>query len=133
MMSFLKTFGKGILYFLGLPFLVVFLILYGFYLFVIFVIYFMKMIVYYFKGKSFSFKDEMDEKAFDILRKKKKENLDKEIAQSASTNITNNFINIDKDLLNSMKNSGVLEGNSKNLKENEPPLIDVSKDNEDIN
>ena len=38
MIEFLKTFGKGLLYFVLLPFIVVFLLLYGLYLLVIFFI-----------------------------------------------------------------------------------------------
>ena len=73
MMSFLKTFGKGILYFIGLPFLIVFLVLYGIYLFGIFLYYFLKMIIYFFKGKKFNLKDEMDDKALYILKQRKAE------------------------------------------------------------
>ena len=93
MMSFLKTFGKGILYFIGLPFLIVFLVLYGIYLFGIFLYYFLKMIIYFFKGKKFNLKDEMDDKALYILKQRKAEAINKEL-NPTPTNITNNFTNI---------------------------------------
>lgn len=130
MMSFLKTFGKGILYFIGLPFLIVFLVLYGIYLFGIFLYYFLKMIIYFFKGKKFNLKDEMDDKALYILKQRKAEAINKEL-NPTPTNITNNFtnINVDPNMLNTLKNSQI---DKELIEEKETPLIDVTKDNEDL-
>lgn len=130
MMSFLKTFGKGILYFIGLPFLVIFLALYGIYLFGIFLYYFLKMIIYFFKGKKFSLKDEMDDKALYILKQRKAEAINKEL-NPTPTNITNNFtnINVDPNMLNSLKNN---QPETDLIEKKETPLIDVTNDNEDL-
>lgn len=130
MMSFLKTFGKGILYFIGLPFLIVFLFLYGIYLFGIFLYYFLKMIIYFFKGKKFNLKDEMDDKALYILKQRKAEAINKEL-NPTPTNITNNFtnINVDPNMLNTLKNNQI---DKELIEEKETPLIDVTKDNEDL-
>ena len=70
MITFLKTFGKGILYFIGLPFLLLFLCLYGAYLLVIFFIVSIKSVILFFAGKNISIKDELDDKAFKILKAK---------------------------------------------------------------
>ena len=130
MMSFLKTFGKGILYFIGLPFLIVFLVLYGIYLFGIFLYYFLKMIIYFFKGKKFNLKDEMDDKALYILKQRKAEAINKDL-NPTPTNITNNFtnINVDPNMLNTLKNNQI---DKELIEEKETPLIDVTKDNEDL-
>lgn len=130
MMSFLKTFGKGILYFIGLPFLIIFLILYGIYLFGIFLYYFLKMIIYFFKGKKFNLKDEMDDKALYILKQRKAEAINKEL-NPTPTNITNNFtnINVDPNMLNNLKNNQI---DRELIEEKDTPLIDVTKDNEDL-
>lgn len=64
MTSFLKTFGLGILYFILLPFLLVYLILMGIYLL-------FKNIVYIFLYKNKSYKDDLftkEDKAFKILK-----------------------------------------------------------------
>ena len=130
MMRFFKTFGKGILYFIGLPFLIVFLVLYGIYLFGIFLYYFLKMIIYFFKGKKFNLKDEMDDKALYILKQRKAEAINKEL-NPTPTNITNNFtnINVDPNMLNTLKNNQI---DRELIEEKETPLIDVTKDNEDL-
>lgn len=130
MMSFLKTFGKGILYFIGLPFLIVFLFLYGFYLFVIFLIYFVKMVVLFFKGKKFSLKDEMDQKAYLILKQRKAEAISRQV-NPAPTTINNNFtsINVSPELLT--KPTFKVEEEKQipnNIKE-----IDLSNNSEDNN
>ena len=57
-----------LLYFVLLPFIVVFLLLYGLYLLVIFFITLFKILVLFFKGKTISLKNELDEKAFEILK-----------------------------------------------------------------
>lgn len=92
MIEFLKTFGKGLLYFILLPFIVVFLLLYGLYLLVIFFITLFKILVLFFKGKTVSLKNELDEKAFEIL-KNKKMNTVTNTAQQAQGNTINNTYN----------------------------------------
>ena len=92
MIEFLKTFGKGLLYFVLLPFIVVFLLLYGLYLLVIFFITLFKILVLFFKGKTVSLKNELDEKAFEIL-KNKKMNTVTNTAQQAQGNTINNTYN----------------------------------------
>lgn len=92
MIEFLKTFGKGLLYFVLLPFIVVFLLLYGLYLLVIFLITLFKILVLFFKGKTISLKNELDEKAFEIL-KNKKMNAVTNTAQQAQGNTINNTYN----------------------------------------
>ncbi len=92
MIEFLKTFGKGLLYFVLLPFIVVFLLLYGLYLLVIFFITLFKILVLFFKGKTISLKNELDEKAFEIL-KNKKMNAVTNTAQQAQGNTINNTYN----------------------------------------
>lgn len=92
MIEFLKTFGKGLLYFVLLPFIVVFLLLYGLYLLVIFFITLFKILVLFFKGKTISLKNELDEKAFEIF-KNKKMNAVTNTAQQAQGNTINNTYN----------------------------------------
>ena len=92
MIEFLKTFGKGLLYFVLLPFIVVFLLLYGLYLLDIFFITLFKILVLFFKGKTISLKNELDEKAFEIL-KNKKMNAVTNTAQQAQGNTINNTYN----------------------------------------
>lgn len=92
MIEFLKTFGKGLLYFVLLPFIVVFLLLYGLYLLAIFFITLFKILVLFFKGKTISLKNELDEKAFEIL-KNKKMNAVTNTAQQAQGNTINNTYN----------------------------------------
>ena len=104
MIEFFKTFGKGILYFIGFPFLLVFLCLCGLYLFVIFIITTFKNIILFFKGKNISLKDELDIKAMEILKNKRKERLNNVInqtTQQANTinNTYNNINVIPKELL----------------------------------
>lgn len=92
MIEFLKTFGKGLLYFVLLPFIVVFLLLYGLYLLVIFFITLFKILILFFKGKTISLRNELDEKAFEIL-KNKKMNAVTNTAQQAQGNTINNTYN----------------------------------------
>ena len=64
MTSFLKTFGLGILYFILLPFLLIYLVLMGIYLF-------FKNIIYIFLYKNRSYKEQLfkkEDKAFKILK-----------------------------------------------------------------
>lgn len=67
MTSFLKTFGEGFLYFIGLPFILVGLIIYGLYLSIVFIVMAIKGIVLFFKGKKYSLMLPEDKLAEDIL------------------------------------------------------------------
>lgn len=68
MVEFLKIFGEGFLFFLGLPFILIGLVVYGLYLFVVFIVMAIKNMVLFFKGKKFSLMLEEDYKADEILR-----------------------------------------------------------------
>ncbi len=68
MVEFLKIFGEGFLFFLGLPFILLGLVIYGLYLFVVFIVMAIKNMVLFFKGKKFSLMLEEDYKAEEILR-----------------------------------------------------------------
>lgn len=98
MIEFLKTFGKGLLYFVLLPFIVVFLLLYGLYLLVIFFITLFKILVLFFKGKTISLKNELDEKAFEILKNKKMNNVTNTAQQAQSNTINNTYNTIHLDV-----------------------------------
>lgn len=98
MIEFLKTFGKGLLYFVLLPFIVVFLLLYGLYLLVIFFITLFKILVLFFKGKTISLKNELDEKAFDILKNKKMNNVTNSAQQAQGNTINNTYNTIHLDV-----------------------------------
>ena len=54
MLDFLKIFGEGLLFFLGLPFILVGLVLYGIYLLFVFIFMSIKGIILFFKGKKYS-------------------------------------------------------------------------------
>ena len=98
MIEFLKTFGKGLLYFVLLPFIVVFLLLYGLYLLVIFFITLFKILVLFFKGKTISLKNELDEKAFEILKNKKMNNVTNSAQQAQGNTINNTYNTIHLDV-----------------------------------
>lgn len=119
MMEFLKTFGKGILYFIGFPFLLIFLIGYGFYLLFIFFQYLIKVIVYFFKGKKVSLKDDLDDEAYKILKSRKEQSLNPQNGEK-SPQITNNFINFDPSMFNKQTSS--------NPSKIEDKVIDYSED-----
>ena len=53
MLDFLKIFGEGLLFFLGLPFILVGLVLYGLYLLFVFIFMSIKGIILFFKGVYF--------------------------------------------------------------------------------
>ncbi|MCB9499439.1 MAG: hypothetical protein H6689_02740 [Erysipelotrichaceae bacterium] len=67
MTSFLKTFGEGFLYFIGLPFILVGLVIYGLYLLIVFIVMSIKGIVLFFKGKKYSLMLPEDKLAEEIL------------------------------------------------------------------
>lgn len=67
MKSFLQTFGNGFLYFIGSPFILVALVIYGIYLFGLFLFMTIKGIVLFFKGKKLDFILPEDLKAEQIL------------------------------------------------------------------
>ncbi len=118
MKYFLTTFGKGILYFILSPFALVFIILFGIYLFFLNIFTFCKE----FKKKN-STKDyvsRLDKKALDILKGNKyvEENVNQ------PSNVTNNNIVITskEDLMNLMKEFKE-EESKKAISQNDPKLI----------
>lgn len=126
MLDFLKIFGEGLLFFLGLPFILVGLVLYGIYLLFVFIFMSIKGIVLFFKGKKYSLILEEDLKAEEIL-KNGINNLQPQVQAVNSSNVTYNNtynqININKtndkplnpvDLTKVIENnepSGYIEGN----------------------
>lgn len=69
MLDFLKIFGEGFLFFIGLPFILVGLVIYGLYLFVVFIVMSIKGLILFFKGKKYSLMLPEDLKADEILKK----------------------------------------------------------------
>ena len=72
----------------------------------------------------------IDKIATYILKQRKAEAINKEL-NPTPTNITNNFtnINVDPNMLNTLKNNQI---DKELIEEKETPLIDVTKDNEDL-
>jgi len=68
MLDFLKIFGEGFLFFIGLPFILVGLVIYGLYLFVVFIVMSIKCLILFFKGKKYSLMLPEDLKADEILK-----------------------------------------------------------------
>ena len=114
MKSFFTIFGKGILYFLAMPFMLVFLVLFGIYMLIVFFITLTKTIILFFQGKPTGIKDELDEKALFILRERKKEALTNSVKQMQP--ITQNTINQTNNYYN-------LNATPQNLQTKEAPLI----------
>lgn len=130
MLDFLKIFGEGFLFFIGLPFILVGLVIYGLYLFVIFIVMSIKGLILFFKGKKYSLMLPEDLKADEIL--KKGINLNPQVQtqtvnnSSVTYNSTYNQINISAktnnneglkpvdylDQTNGDNVNGFLEGNS---------------------
>ncbi len=130
MLDFLKIFGEGFLFFIGLPFILVGLVIYGLYLFVVFIVMSIKGLILFFKGKKYSLMLPEDLKADEIL--KKGINLNPQVQtqtvnnSSVTYNNTYNQINISAktnnneglkpvDYLDQTNNdnvNGFLEGNS---------------------
>ncbi len=126
MLDFLKIFGEGLLFFLGLPFILVGLVLYGIYLLFVFIFMSIKGIVLFFKGKKYSLILEEDLKAEEIL-KNGINNMQPQAQTVNSSNVTYNNtynqININKNndkplnpvdltkVIESNEPSGYIEGN----------------------
>ena len=100
MLDFLKIFGEGLLFFLGLPFILVGLVLYGLYLLFVFIFMSIKGIILFFKGKKYSLILEEDLRAEEILKNGLNNGMQAQTQNVSTSNITyhNTFnqININK-------------------------------------
>lgn len=119
MLDFLKIFGEGLLFFLGLPFILVGLVLYGLYLLFVFIFMSIKGIILFFKGKKYSLILEEDLRAEEILKKGLNNGMQTQTQNVSTSNITyhNTFnqININKENdkpLNPVDLTKVIENNS---------------------
>lgn len=120
MLDFLKIFGEGLLFFLGLPFILVGLVLYGLYLLFVFIFMSIKGIILFFKGKKYSLILEEDLRAEEILKNGLNNGMQAQTQNVSTSNITyhNTFnqININKENdkpLNPVDLTKVIENNSK--------------------
>ncbi len=132
MIDFLKTFGKGLLYFILLPLIILFLLIYGFYLFILFLISIFKIIVLFFQGKNVSIKDELDEEALKILRSKKDKKINENDNPSNKGVIHNtyNTFNLDVDSKKLTNNSNLIDENDI-LYKKDAIEVDTQKENKD--
>lgn len=132
MIDFLKTFGKGLLYFILLPLIILFLLIYGFYLFILFIISIFKIIVLFFQGKNVSIKDELDEEALKILRSKKDKKINENDNSSNKGIIHNtyNTFNLDVDSKKLTNNSNLIDENDI-LYKKDAIEVDTQKENKD--
>lgn len=119
MLDFLKIFGEGLLFFLGLPFILVGLVLYGLYLLFVFIFMSIKGIILFFKGKKYSLILEEDLRAEEILKNGLNNVMQAQTQNVSTSNITyhNTFnqININKENdkpLNPVDLTKVIENNS---------------------
>ena len=119
MLDFLKIFGEGLLFFLGLPFILVGLVLYGIYLLFVFIVMSIKGIILFFKGKKYSLILEEDLRAEEILKNGLNNGMQAQTQNVSTSNITyhNTFnqININKENdkpLNPVDLTKVIENNS---------------------
>ena len=119
MLDFLKIFGEGLLFFLGLPFILVGLVLYGLYLLFVFIFMSIKGIILFFKGKKYSLILEEDLRAEEILKNGLNNGMQAQTQNVSTSNITyhNTFnqININKENdkpLNPVDLTKVIESNS---------------------
>lgn len=119
MLDFLKIFGEGLLFFLGLPFILVGLVLYGLYLLFVFIFMSIKGIILFFKGKKYSLILEEDLRAEEILKNGLNNGMQTQTQNVSTSNITyhNTFnqININKENdkpLNPVDLTKVIENNS---------------------
>ena len=119
MLDFLKIFGEGLLFFLGSPFILVGLVLYGLYLLFVFIFMSIKGIILFFKGKKYSLILEEDLRAEEILKNGLNNGMQAQTQNVSTSNITyhNTFnqININKENdkpLNPVDLTKVIENNS---------------------
>ena len=119
MLDFLTIFGEGLLFFLGLPFILVGLVLYGLYLLFVFIFMSIKGIILFFKGKKYSLILEEDLRAEEILKNGLNNGMQAQTQNVSTSNITyhNTFnqININKENdkpLNPVDLTKVIENNS---------------------
>lgn len=96
MIEFLKTFGYGFLYFIGLPFICVGLVFYGIYLLLMFIYLSIKGIILFFRGKKLDMILPEDQKAEEIFLARIN-NRDNQVLRSqaamANAGVTYNTIN----------------------------------------
>lgn len=119
MKAFFVTLGKGILYFILFPFALVFIALYGIYLFFLNIFTFLGMFK---KKKSMKkYVDNLDQKAMNILKGNK---YIEDVVQQTTSNVTNNNIVITnkEDLMNLVK-SLKEEEKVNQISQNDPKLI----------
>ena len=120
MKAFFVTLGKGILYFILFPFALIFISLYGIYLF------FLNIFTFFgeFKKKKSMKKyvSDLDEKAMNILKGNKY--VEESAPQQISSNVTNNNIVITnkEDLMNLVRELKQ-EKNVNEIPQNDPKLI----------
>ena len=120
MKAFFVTLGKGILYFILFPFALIFISLYGVYLF------FLNIFTFFgeFKKKKSMKKyvSDLDEKAMNILKGNKY--VEESVPQQISSNVTNNNIVITnkEDLMNLVKELKQ-EQKVNEIPQNDPKLI----------
>ena len=119
MLDFLKIFGEGLLFFLGLPFILVGLVLYGLYLLFVFIFMSIKGIILFIKGKKYSLILDEDLRAEEILKNGLNNGMQAQTQNVSTSNITyhNTFnqININKENdkpLNPVDLTKVIENNS---------------------
>jgi len=67
MMALLKLLGKGLLYILLLPLGLAFFILYGIYLFIVWIVMFFRTIILFFRGKETGLNLPEDQRALELL------------------------------------------------------------------
>lgn len=121
MMDFLKLLGKGLLYIILLPLGIVGFAIYGLYLFIIFIIYFFKRIIYFFKGDKFDLNMPEDKKALEIL------NNARDFSSETPTNPASNTINYNMYNVHVHPDKKLGDASNNVIEEDDPSLIDTTK------
>lgn len=130
MVEFLKTFGYGFLYFIGLPFILVGFLIYGIYLLILFLFLSFKGIILYFKGSKLDLSVPEDKIADEIINKRINISMNQDISipqnQGVTYNTINQFnINEKSELRNALHELNKINGI------NDDPLILQNKNSED--
>jgi len=89
MINLLKLLGKGLIYIILLPLGVVFFAIYGIVLLVVWIVYFFKTIINYFRGKSTGLTLPEDIKAIEILNNSR--DFSQPVPQNTTPGVTFNF------------------------------------------
>ena len=120
MKAFFVTLGKGILYFILFPFALVFIALYGIYLFFVNIFTIFSMLKK--KNSMKKYVNDLDQKAMNILKGNKY--VEENAPQLVSSNVTNNNIVITnkEDLMNLVKELKK-EEKVEEIPQNDPKLI----------